>query len=115
MWGNLGKKFYINCANRGAVPNLPDDAFLELLCELDMENGPQPLPACDMPRGLLSLTYRILDTHELTAKAAVECDRHVLMQALACDPLTTNLEDIRMIIDELLVEERDHLPTEWFK
>jgi alpha-galactosidase len=115
MWGNLGKKFYINCANRGAVPNLPDDAFLELLCELDMEHGPQPLPACDMPRGLLSLTYRILDTHELTAKAAVECDRHVLMQALACDPLTTNLEDIRMIIDELLVEERDHLPTEWFK
>ena len=115
MWGNLGKKFYINCANRGAVPNLPDDAFLELLCELDMEHGPRPLPACDMPRGLLSLTYRILDTHELTAKAAVECDRHVLMQALACDPLTTNLEDIRMIIDELLVEERDHLDEKWFQ
>ena len=115
MWGNLGKKFYINCANRGAVPNLPDDAFLELLCELDMENGPQPLPACEMPRGLWSLTCRVLDTHELTAKAAVECDRHVLLQALASDPLTTNLEDIRMIIDELLEAEREHLDDKWFK
>ena len=115
MWGNLGKKFYINCANRGAVPNLPDDAFLELLCDLDMENGPQPLPACDMPRGLWSLTCRVLDTHELTAQAAVECDRHVLLKALATDPLTTNIEDIRMIIDELLEEEREHLDAKWFE
>ena len=44
MWGGLGKKFYINSANRGAVANLPDDAFLELRCELDMQ-GPRPLPA----------------------------------------------------------------------
>ena len=115
MWGNLGKKFYINCANRGAVPNLPDDAFLELLCELDMEKGPQPLPACEMPRGLWSLTCRVLDTHELTAQAAVECDRHILLQALATDPLTTNLEDIKMIINELLEEEREHLDEKWFK
>ena len=115
MWGNLGRKFYINSPNRGAVPNLPADAFLELLCELDMEHGPRPLPACDMPRGLLSLTQRVLDTHELTAQAAVECDRTLLMRALAADPLTTSLDDIRNIASELLAAERDHLDERWFR
>ena len=48
MWGGLGKPFFINTANRGAIPNLPDDAFLELRCHVDM-NGPQPLPVGPFP------------------------------------------------------------------
>ena len=31
MMGNLNKPFYINTTNRGAVTNMADDAFLELL------------------------------------------------------------------------------------
>ncbi len=68
-----------------------------------------------MPRGLLSLTQRVLDTHELTAQAAVECDRTLLMRALAADPLTTSLDDIRNIASELLAAERDHLDERWFR
>jgi len=113
MWGNLGKKFYINSANRGAVGNLPDDAFLELLCELDMQ-GPRPLPACDMPRGLLGLTQQVLDTHELTAEAAVNCSRTILLRALATDPIINNLSDAKHIMAELLEAEKDHLDPRWF-
>ncbi|MBP0574274.1 hypothetical protein J8J27_26585, partial [Mycobacterium tuberculosis] len=40
MVGNLGKPFYINTQNRGAVTNMADDAFLELLCDID-GNGPR--------------------------------------------------------------------------
>jgi len=114
MWGNLGKRFYINSANRGAVGNLPDDAFLELLSDLDMK-GPRPLPACDMPRGLLGLTQQVLDTHELTAEAAVGCDRAVLLRALATDPIINNLSDARHIMAELLEAEKDHLDPRWFR
>ena len=39
MVGKLGKPFFINTYNRGAVNNMPDDAFLELLCDVDMD-GP---------------------------------------------------------------------------
>lgn len=112
MWGGLGKKFYINSANRGAVANLPDDAFLELRCELDMQ-GPRPLPAGEMPRGLLGLTHQVLDTHELTVEAAVSCDRKLLLRALATDPIVNNLGDARNIMNELLEAERDHLPAGW--
>ena len=43
MVGDLGKPFYINTPNRGAVTNMRDDAFLELLCDVDM-SGPSPRP-----------------------------------------------------------------------
>ncbi|MDD3154033.1 MAG: hypothetical protein PHS41_04140 [Victivallaceae bacterium] len=113
MWGGLGKRFYINTANRGAVPNLPDDAFLELSCDLDM-NGPRPRPCLKMPRGLFGLTCQVLDTHELTAEAAVTCDRNILYRALATDPIVNNLGDAKNIMNELLAAEKAHLPEKWF-
>lgn len=114
MWGRLGKKFYINSPNRGAVANLAGDAFLELRCELDLEHGPRPLPVGNMPRGLLGLTQQVLDTHELTAEAAVTHDRRTLLLALATDPIVNNISDAKNIMNELLEAEREHLPPEWF-
>lgn len=115
MWGNLGKEFFINSANRGAVTNLPDDAFLELRCSVDMKNGPQPLPFGEMPRGILGLHMQVLDTHELTAEAAVTCDKKTLLRAMMTDPLVNNIGDARMIIEELLEIEKDILPEKWYK
>jgi alpha-galactosidase/6-phospho-beta-glucosidase family protein len=68
MVGNLGHPFYINTWNDGAVTNMADDAFLELLCHVDMD-GPRPLPVGEMPRGIRGMQETILDTHELTAEA----------------------------------------------
>lgn len=113
MVGNLGKKFYINTANRGAVTNMADDAFLELLCEVDMD-GPRPVPVGDMPRGLRGLQERVLDTHELTAEAVAKRDRALLRRALMIDPLTHSIADADAIIDELMETEQEALPADWF-
>ncbi len=114
MWGGLGKLFFINTTNRGAVPNLADDAFLELRCHVDM-NGPAPLPVGPFPRGLLALQQQILDTHELTAEAAVTGDRALLRRALLTDPLGHNIADVDACIADLLAAERDALPDYWYQ
>jgi alpha-galactosidase len=114
MWGGLGKPFFINTANRGAIPNLPDDAFLELRCHVDM-NGPQPLPVGPFPRGALALQHQVLDTHELTAEAAVTGDRAILRRAMLTDPLCNNIADADNCIADLLEAERDVLPEYWYK
>lgn len=114
MWGGLGKSFYINSANNGAVTNLADDAFLELRSDIDI-HGPRPQPIGEMPRGLLGLQQLVLDTHELTAQAAVECDRDLLLRALCTDPIVNNIGDAKKIMDELLVAEKDALADEWFR
>ena len=115
MWGKLGKEFFINSANRGAVTNMPDDAFLELKCSVDMENGPQPKPFGEMPRGILGLQMQVLDTHEMTAEAAVACDHKLLLRAIMTDPLVNNIGDAKMIIKELLEIEKDILPPKWYE
>ena len=113
MVGGLKKPFYVNTTNRGAVTNMADDAFLEMLCDIDM-NGPKPRPVGEFPRGLRGLQEQVLDTHELTAQAAVTCDRAILRRAMLTDPLVSSITDADAIIRELLAAERDVLPKKWF-
>ncbi|MEZ4834936.1 MAG: hypothetical protein R2873_23610 [Caldilineaceae bacterium] len=114
MVGNLGQPFYINSTNRGAVTNMADDAFLELLCDVDM-NGPVPRAVGEMPRGLLGLQQTVLDTHELTVEAVVNCDRQLLRRAMLVDPIVNSIADADAIIAELFQLERDVLPSCWFE
>ena len=113
MVGKLGRPYYINTYNRGAVSNMPDDAFLELLCDVDMD-GPVPRPVGEMPRGIRGMQEQILDTHELTAEAVVNGDYALLRRAMMTDPLTNSIADADAILGELLAAEREALPDIWF-
>jgi alpha-galactosidase len=114
MVGGLDKPFYVNTFNNGAITNMADDAFLELLCDIDMD-GPRPRPAGKMPRGLRGLQEQVLDAHELTAEAVVTCDRGLLQRAMLTDPLLSSIADADAIVRELLEAERDALPACWFE
>ncbi len=114
MVSGLGKPFYVNTTNEGAVTNMPDDAFLELLCDIDMA-GPRPYPVGEMPLGLRGMQQLVLDTHELTAEAAATCDFGLLRRAMLTDPLVSSIADADAIIRELLEAEKDTLPACWFE
>lgn len=114
MVGNLGKKFFINTLNQGAVSNMNDDAFLELLCEVSMD-GVRPIPVGEMPRGIRGMQELVLDTHELTAAAVVEQSYTQLRKAMLTDPLVNSIHDADMIIAELLEREKDIIPSIWYK
>jgi len=113
MVGGLPKPFYINTFNAGSVTNMADDAFLELLCDVDM-SGPRPRPVGAMPRGVRGLQEQVLDAHELAAAAAATCDRAMLRRAMLTDPLVSSIGDADAIIRELLEAEREALPAGWF-
>ncbi len=114
MVGNLGKRFFINTRNDGAVTNMNDDSFLELLSEVSME-GIKPLHVGEMPRGIRGMQELILDTHELTAEAVVERSFVKLRRAMMTDPLVNSIGDADRIIQELLERERDILPSYWYE
>jgi alpha-galactosidase len=61
------------------------------------------------------MQQQVLDTHELTAEAAITCDRGVLLRALATDPIVNNLVDAEAVIDDLLEAERPELPSGWYE
>ncbi len=113
MWAGLDKPFFVNTANNGVVPNMPDDAFLEVMCDLGMDAA-TPRPVGPAPVGLRGLWQQVLDTHELTARAAVTGDRDLLRRAFACDPLAQSLVDNDRLMEELLEAEKDVIPDCWF-
>lgn len=113
MVGGLGKRCFINTFNRGAVPNMADDAYIEMYCDLDT-SGPRPVPIeRPMPRGVRGMCETVLDTHELTAEAIHRQDRDLLRRAMLTDPLTTSIGDADALIGALLERERDALPGCW--
>lgn len=114
MVGGLGKPFYINTMNRGAVTNMNDDAFLELLCDVTMD-GVVPRPVGEMPRGIRGMQELVLDTHELTAEAVVEGSFAKLRRAMLTDPLVSSISDADHIIREIMEQEKEALPAHWFE
>ncbi|WP_145132802.1 glycoside hydrolase family 4 [Paenibacillus sp. Y412MC10] len=113
MVGNLGKRFFINTLNRGAVTNMSDDSFLELLCDVSMD-GAKPVRVGEMPRGIRGMQELVLDTHELTAEAVVEQSYEKLRRAMLTDPLVNSISDADQIIKELLTLEREMIPDAWY-
>ncbi|MFC9708707.1 glycoside hydrolase family 4 [Paenibacillus sp. NPDC056933] len=114
MVGNLGKKFFINTLNQGAVTNMNEDSFLELLCDVSMD-GVKPLHVGEMPRGIRGMQEVVLDTHEITAEAVVEQSYEKLRRAMLTDPLVNSISDADKIIAELLELEREMIPEGWYK
>lgn len=114
MVGNLGKRFFINSLNNGAVTNMNNDAFLELLSEVSMD-GIKPLHVGEMPRGIRGMQELVLDTHELTAEAVVERSFTKLSRAMMTDPLVNSIHDADLIIKELLELEREIIPGYWYE
>jgi alpha-galactosidase/6-phospho-beta-glucosidase family protein len=93
---------------------MADDAFLELLCDVDLD-GPRPLPVGDMPPGLHGMQRLVLDAHELTAEAVATCNYGLLRRAMLTDPLVSSIADADAILKELMEAERQVLPACWFR
>lgn len=114
MVGNLGKPFYINTTNRGALTNMTDDAFMELLCDVTLENGAVPRPVGKMPTVLKGMQELVLATHELTAEAIFKGDISLIRKALLIDPLTCSITDADNIMKELLELEKEQLSSVFY-
>ncbi len=114
MVGKLGKPYYINTFNQGAVTNMSNDSFLELCCNVTLD-GVKPYPVGEMPRGIKGMSELILDTHELTAEAIAERSFEKLRRAMLTDPIISSIGDADNIIRELLESEKEALPKWWYE
>jgi alpha-galactosidase len=111
IWNDSGRHLFVNVPNNGAVPNLPDEAILELECVVT-RGGPAPIAAPAMPTGLKGLQMQIHDTHELTVEAYIQKDRGLLLRALATDPIVPSLATAEAVLADIYEAEKPDL-EEW--
>ncbi len=93
----------------GLIPNLPKDAIIEVPGVLS-GFGIQGLGFPPLPEGIAALCRRELELSSLVVDAGVTGDRQLALQALLLDPMVTDIDTARAILNDFLVEFADYLP-----
>jgi len=99
-----------NIANRGAIPNLPDAAEVEVEAIVD-SRGVRPVYMGECPLALKGILEKRFAWHELVVDAAVTGDRNLALQALLIDEMSIWPAKTEAMLDELLEASRDLLPA----
>lgn len=102
--------FYTNLPNRGAVPNLPADAILELPA-VATARGLRPIQIPDFPDTLAAIITRKLSAIRLTVKAALTGSRALFVEALLADGSVTDRDTAEKLAAALLDAQRAYLPN----
>jgi len=99
----------VNVRNDGAIPNMADDAVVEVACRIDA-TGATPLPVEPLAPEMLGLVEQVKAYERLTVAAAVSGDRDLALKALMANPLTSQYNVARPLLEALLEANREHLP-----
>ena len=98
-----------NVVNNGAVPNLPDDAIVEVGCRLGA-GGAVPVRGGPLPFSVQGMVRCAYEFGKLAVDAALSGDRKLVLQAAMAHPLHRDLDVIEKVIDELFEAHRQWLP-----
>lgn len=104
-------RFNGNVLNYGAIPNLPDDACVEIPVLADRW-GIHKLMAEPLPKHLAILVGTTAQVENLVVEACMEKNKTKVIQAVSMDPLTSavcSLQEIRDMCDELFEVNKDFL------
>jgi alpha-galactosidase len=99
-----------NLPNRGAVPNLPADAVLELPA-VATAGGLRAVQVLDLAPSLAAIVTRKLSAARLTVEAALSGDRRLFVEALLADGAVSDPQVAAKMGDELLQAHREYLPN----
>jgi len=99
----------VDVRNDGALPDLPDDAVVEVPATVDTA-GAHPLRLDPLAPELLGLVQQAKAYERLTVRAALSGDRAVALKALLANPLVREYRVAAPLLDALLERSRPHLP-----
>ena len=102
----------MNLPNIGQIANLPLEAIVETPGVLT-GMGAQPIAVGSLPEGVAELLRRELAVVKLCVDSSVSGDRELALQCLLLDPVITDLDIARQILDDYLETYRQYLPQFW--
>jgi alpha-galactosidase len=102
----------VNARNDGAISNLPDDAVVEVLAEVN-GYGVMPLRSGALPEALAAHLRHYVAVQKQMVKAALSGERRDVLHAFLLDPMTQSkldLEQTESMLDEMLAANAAYLP-----
>lgn len=101
-----------NLSNAGQISNLPLGAAVETPVLVDGA-GVHPIHVGALPEPIAELCRREIITAQLGVDAAVEGNREKALQCLLLDPVVTDIDTGRKILDDYLTSYKEYLPQFW--
>lgn len=101
-----------NLPNAGQISNLPLGAAVETPVVVDGD-GIHPVHVGALPEPIAELCRRELIVAQIGIDAAVEGNRQKALQCLLLDPVITDIETAKLVLDDYLTTYKEHLPQFW--
>jgi 6-phospho-beta-glucosidase len=98
----------VDVRNGGALPDLPDEAVVEVPCRVDRA-GAHPLPLAPLAPEMRGLVQAAKAYEELAVEAAISGDRRTALRALIANPLV-GADVAEPLLAALLEANRAYLP-----
>ena len=102
----------VNLPNMGQITNIPWHTIVETP-GLITGAGIQPINVGPLPEPVAELCRRELAVVRLSVDAAVHGDRQAALQCLLLDPVITDLDVAKQILDDYLLTYKEFLPQFW--
>ena len=100
------------------IPNLPADAVVETNAIFERDNI-HPIAAGAIKRDVYDLVIPHVENHERTLKAALTCDRELVVEAFLQDPnykaKCTDVQTTRELVNDMIANTISYLPEGWKK
>jgi len=101
-----------NLPNVGQISNLPLNAIVETPVHVDGA-GIHPVHVGELPEPIAALLQRETTVAQLCVDAAVEGNREKALQCLLLDPVITDMDTAKKILDDYLTSYKEYLPQFW--
>jgi alpha-galactosidase len=101
-----------NLPNVGQISNLPLGSIVETPVLVDGA-GIHPVHVGALPEAIAELCRRELAVVRLCVDAAIHGDRQTALKCLLLDPVISDIDQARQILDDYLNAYRPHLPQFW--
>ena len=108
--GNITR--VVNALNHGAIPNLPDNAIVEVNAQINAY-GIRPIETGPLPDALAAHLNHYFNFQQHVVKAALSGDRKAALHAFLLDPTlqaNLDLDQTQTLLDEMLEANSRWLP-----
>ena len=109
VWNDTGDVQVVDVRNNGALPELPDDAIVEVPCAIN-RSGATPAVPTGLHRATEGLVSAVATYERLAVEAAVTGNRETAFLALLAHPLISQIQPAEQLLDDLLVANAAYLP-----
>ncbi|MYL58007.1 6-phospho-beta-glucosidase, partial [Virgibacillus halodenitrificans] len=99
----------VNTRNNGAIPDLPNDAVIEVNSVIT-KNGPKPLTVGPLPSSIKGMIAHMKAFEEQVIQAGISGSYNDAYTAMIMNPLMQDEKGSKVVLDELLEAHEAYLP-----